>query len=87
MKFPCTKCGECCRHINFIPQLSSFDQGNGVCKHLQGNLCDIYENRPEICRVDVIYKKYFSNQYSEEEYIEMNLKGCKKLMDSVKSRS
>lgn len=24
---------------------------NGVCKYQKGNLCSIYETRPEICRV------------------------------------
>lgn len=63
--FPCSKCGECCRHINLIPQLSEFDRGDGICIHLSGNLCDIYEQRPEICRVDVMYQKYYSDNILE----------------------
>lgn len=80
MKFPCSQCGECCRHIDLIPELTSFNPGDGVCVHLHGNLCDIYEDRPEICRVDFIYDKYFSNQLSEEEFFALNLEGCKEII-------
>ncbi len=76
-KFDCDGCGECCRHINYIPQLSDFDNGSGVCIHLVGNLCDIYENRPEICRVDVMYEKYYSAQYTREEFYSINQSVCK----------
>ena len=57
--FQCSACGECCRHIGKIEQLRAFDNGNGVCIHLKGNLCEIYENRPEIYDYDEIqYNKY-----------------------------
>lgn len=77
--FPCSKCGECCRHINLIPQLSEFDRGDGICIHLSGNLCDIYEQRPEICRVDVMYQKYYSEQYSRDTFYRLNMEVCSKL--------
>lgn len=77
--FPCSKCGECCRHINLIPQLSEFDRGDGICIHLSGNLCDIYEQRPEICRVDVMYQKYYSEQYSRDTFYRLNMEVCAKL--------
>ena len=76
VSFKCCACGECCRHIGHIVQLHDFDNGNGVCIHLNGNLCDIYENRPEICRVDAMYEKYFSSIYSREEFYEINKKAC-----------
>ena len=76
VNFKCCACGECCRHIGHIEQLRNFDNGNGVCIHLNGNLCDIYENRPEICRVDAMYEKYFSSIYSREEFYEINKKAC-----------
>lgn len=55
--FPCTGCGECCRHINRVEQLAVYDRGDGVCIYLSGNLCSIYKDRPEICRVDYMYEK------------------------------
>lgn len=78
--FVCMKCGECCRHIDKIPQLSEFDLGNGVCMHLKGNCCDIYSSRPEICRVDEMYDKYFCNIYSREEFYKINMNICRKLI-------
>lgn len=73
-------CGECCRHINLIPQLADFDNGSGVCIHLKDNKCDIYLSRPEICRVDVMYEKYYSDKYSREVFYEINRLSCKKLI-------
>lgn len=77
--FPCQKCGICCRHIDKIPPLIEFDTGDGKCKYLKDNVCSIYDNRPEICRVDVMYEKYYAKQYTEEEFYNLNLEGCKKL--------
>lgn len=77
--FPCNQCGECCRHIDQIPQLATFDLGNGICRYLQGNLCSIYEIRPEICRVDIMYERYFKMLYTREEFYQMNIRGCQKL--------
>ncbi len=51
MSFPCTSCGACCRragHVKGFPFLVTQD---GACQFLAGNLCAIYEERPEICRV------------------------------------
>ncbi len=79
MSFPCFKCGECCRHIGEIPELSEFDRGDGSCVHLVGNICNIYESRPEICRVDVMYDRYFSEMMPKEEFYKMNLEVCRQL--------
>ena len=76
-KFPCSQCGECCRHIDLIPQLTEFDRGDGVCIHLSGNLCNIYESRPEICCVDVMYQNYFAALYSRELFYQINMDVCK----------
>lgn len=80
-KFPCSQCGECCRHINLVPQLTQFDRGDGICIHLRQNICGIYENRPEICRVDAMYEKYYHHLYSREEFYQLNLEGCQKLQN------
>ena len=79
MPFSCTKCGECCRHIDRVPQLAAFDIGNGVCRYLKDNLCTIYNVRPGICRVDFMYDKYFSKQISREDYYALNEKACREL--------
>ena len=78
--FACSMCGECCRHINLIPELTEFDNGSGVCIYLQGNLCSIYENRPDICNVDVMYEKKFKTKYTKEEFYKVNQDACKEIM-------
>lgn len=58
-KFPCSRCGACCR---FVSRLTEEQRGekirtlpNGTCVHLRSdNTCDIYEDRPKICRVDAM---------------------------------
>lgn len=77
--FNCTKCGECCRHIDLIPELSEFDSGSGICIHLKNNLCDIYDSRPDICNVDVMYEKQFRKYYSKNEFYKLNEQVCRYL--------
>ena len=79
--FHCARCGECCRHIDSIPQLSNFDRGDGVCIHLKDNLCDIYSSRPDICNVEVMYEKHFKDKYSREEFYRLNTEVCNVLMN------
>ncbi len=81
--FPCTSCGACCKNIKGIKELESFDLGNGICKHLdmQSNTCKIYENRPEICRVSVMYEKMYFRQYSKEQFYALNIESCKILQE------
>ena len=76
IKFSCDQCGLCCQLISQIPQLAAFDRGDGVCIHLNGTLCDIYDQRPDICNVEKMYNA-FSDQMSYSEYIEMMQKSCK----------
>ncbi len=79
--FPCTSCGLCCQNISKIEELKDYDIGNGICKYFDvlNNECQIYETRPDICRIDKMfgleYKKYFTK---EAFYIE-NAKVCNSL--------
>jgi Fe-S-cluster containining protein len=85
MIFPCDKCGICCNHINEIPELHSFDSGNGRCIHLlDNNLCEIYETRPDICNVKTMYEKIYCSEMSEDEYIKLNTEGCNELKRKYK---
>lgn len=82
MIFPCDKCGICCRHLNLIPQLKQLDSGNGRCIHLTAhNLCAIYDNRPDICNVNKMYEMVYCKYMSEDEYLNLNLEGCKELKE------
>lgn len=75
--FQCNQCGECCRNLDKSQLYAALDRGDGVCRFLKGNLCSIYEDRPLLCRVDESYEMYFKNQYTLEEYYEMNYGGCR----------
>ena len=80
MKFNCDCCGICCKNIKYVSQLKSYDNGNGQCIYLgKDNKCSIYNNRPEICNVSIMYKKYYSSYYTEKEFYELNHKVCIKL--------
>jgi len=80
--FPCNQCGLCCQHIEGIEALHHLDNGHGRCIHLQDGRCVIYMNRPEVCRVDEMYMKYFAMEISWESFILENLKVCKQLQES-----
>lgn len=77
--FQCEKCGVCCRSLGLSPLYSALDRGDGVCRHLCGNLCSIYENRPLLCRVDESYEVFFKGQVSREDYEKLNHEACHKL--------
>ena len=63
--------------------LKDFDNGNGICKHLDmsSNLCMIYDKRPIICNVEASYGAFFSF-LPYDEYIELNVKGCEMLKNN-----
>lgn len=80
MKFICDKCGLCCRSLKGVELYKDLDDGTGICKFLDKNtnLCTIYNQRPEKCNVEAMYK-YFSDVMTYEEYIKANIKTCKQL--------
>ena len=79
--FPCTQCGACCRHVNLSELTKFLDRGDGICYHhdLNSHLCKIYENRPEVCRVDTYYEQHFNQKISWEQFVHLNLIACKQL--------
>lgn len=47
----CIKCGACCEAAGLI--ITSWDRGDGACESLlRDNTCEIYADRPEVCRVN-----------------------------------
>lgn len=81
MMFPCNCCGCCCRNIGNSPLYKNLDRGDGICKHLSGNLCAIYEDRPLLCRVDDCYDIFFYQIMEREEYYKLNMAICKELKE------
>ena len=88
-EFDCIKCGLCCRCLKGNPavkgtKLEKWDRGDGVCKHLtEDNLCDIYEVRPLICRVDELYYKFWKDKITIDEYHEMQRNACEFLQKTA----
>ncbi len=87
-QFYCSQCGECCRHIDRVPLLREYHNGNGICKYLDmsSNICKIYDHRPTICNVAEAYDKIFFRQYTEDEFVKMNYDACM-LLQKERSRS
>jgi Fe-S-cluster containining protein len=57
MSFDCKQCGACCKIAGMIGIIRDADgnkmqREDGACIHLDdNNMCKIYEDRPDICRV------------------------------------
>lgn len=74
----------CCKQV-FRSELTAYlDKGNGSCKYLSSdNTCSIYEERPDICRVDLQYKVFFSSKMTLNQFIQVNVDACKNLQREV----
>lgn len=81
IKFPCTACGKCCRHVGNSVHTQFLDRGDSVCRHFneETNLCCIYQSRPIVCRVEDYYKAYLANKIKWIDFIELNKKICREL--------
>lgn len=82
--FPCTQCGCCCKQV-FRSELTAYlDKGDGCCRYLASdNTCSIYEDRPDICRVDLQYKVFFSSTMTWNNFIDLNVEACNFLQSSA----
>jgi Fe-S-cluster containining protein len=80
--FICEKCGECCRHIELFVEMMPH-QHNGVCNYLKGDLCSVYEHRPDLCDYKRAYK-YFNAQWTENEYRDNVNNACARLRKNKK---
>jgi len=74
LKFPCTGCGICCTRVWLAKGTLSkeefpFDvKKDGSCEMLgKDNTCKVYENRPDICRIDKMYEKEHSKTMTRKE--------------------
>ncbi|MBC3242968.1 YkgJ family cysteine cluster protein [Pseudomonas lurida] len=79
--FPCTQCGLCCQHVNLALETQFLDRGDGTCRHYDAASkgCNIYSERPSICRVDQQYSERYARRYSWEEYVRLNIEVCELL--------
>jgi Fe-S-cluster containining protein len=85
MIFPCSRCGLCCRKLKGIPGLSEYDRGDGVCRYLENNLCKIYEKRPDICNVETMYRLFFRDAISKQDFFLVNMQCCEEYKSKIPS--
>ncbi|MBY6031112.1 YkgJ family cysteine cluster protein [Halomonas sp. DP8Y7-1] len=80
-EFPCNRCGLCCQKVHLAAETRFLDRGDGVCRNYDqlGKVCSVYEQRPDICRVNLQFERTYAQQYSWEEFIEANLIVCELL--------
>jgi uncharacterized protein len=80
--FPCVQCGLCCQRVNRSSETHFLDRGDGTCKHYDATSkgCSIYEDRPDICRVDLQFTRNYAHLYTWDEFIELNLTVCRELI-------
>ena len=79
--FPCTGCGACCRSVFLSKYTSWLDRGDGTCRDFDDSTsrCSVYENRPTICNVRVMYEADYKNKISWEDFVSINLQACNSL--------
>lgn len=84
MSFPCSGCGACCRRIGWMDEQELAKHGlvadaTGACVNLlPDNSCEIYEDRPDICRVNVQAKKA---DVDVDTFYRENIRLCNEWMD------
>ncbi len=87
-EFPCFKCGMCCKNVHLSKHTIYLDGGKGICRYFdeENHGCKIYNQRPDICRVDLQYKLNYSELYTWDEFVAENLKVCNSLSMSGSER-
>lgn len=85
-EFPCTQCGLCCQRVSVAKATQFLDRGDGICKHYDDGLrqCRIYENRPDICRVDRQFALHYHRLMSWSEFVNLNHAVCLQLQREAK---
>ena len=86
--FDCSRCGACCKSIRFSEETVYLDRGDGTCRYFDDiqNICTIYENRPDICNVRVMYEQRYQQQVSWSEFTQMNKLACEALVKNIEVR-
>lgn len=82
-KFLCSGCGACC--LTAGGRFGLPDRGDGVCSNYNEKTkkCNIYENRPEVCKMNKFYlkvKKYIPFM-NEKWFYKLNTRACHVLID------
>jgi len=85
-KYVVEKCQDVPEYVKEVSEFPHNIRSDGSCEHLQSdNTCAIYEDRPDICKVELTHKKYYSNE-PIEEYYKKSEEACKKLESMANKR-
>ena len=86
--FPCVQCGLCCQHVNQAEETRFLDRGDGTCLYYNNasKLCRIYDDRPDICRVELQFQLNYAQRYTWGEFLALNLIVCKQLIEADKTK-
>ena len=86
-EFKCNRCGCCCKNIGYVEEAAHLDRGDGVCKYYSDDkkMCTIYDFRPDICRVDKMYKR-FKDKMTYDEYLNLSYESCEELRKLEKKK-
>lgn len=84
LSFPLQSVRECCKRVHLLAETASLDRGDGICRHFDDDLkrCRIYQQRPDICRVDRQYELHYSSAMTWDAFVELNQSACKTLQSS-----
>lgn len=79
--FDCNRCGKCCTNLDKNPLYTFLNRGDGTCIHFNevDRGCNIYDQRPAVCNVDMGYDLFFKDEMTRESYYELNKEACKSL--------
>jgi len=68
----------CCQRVHLADETRFLDRGDGTCRHFlpDTKACAIYEERPDICRVDRMYAMSYASQYTWDDFVTLNLQAC-----------
>ena len=87
-EFPCNRCGACCRQVHRAQETRYLDRGDGTCHHYEDSVgaCSIYNERPEVCRVDRQYELHYAQHFSWVEFIRLNMDACVIIRQTVSEK-
>ncbi len=60
-------------------QTRYLDRGDGVCRHYceVARECGIYDDRPDICRVDQQFQLHYATVMSWDDFVDINVNACR----------
>ncbi|EKB13683.1 TPA: YkgJ family cysteine cluster protein [Aeromonas veronii] len=76
--FKCDGCGHCCENLQRNEVMQDMHSGDGICHFFNkvSRKCNIYENRPLVCRVDDYFRLHMVGSMSKSEYYKANIHYC-----------